>query len=61
MADGKDIAWKPIAFCIGAGIAGIAIGAFLVAPAIKKAKDKKLAAKKKGGDKTTDSSTKKTT
>ena len=60
MAEGKDIAWKPIAFCIGAGIAGIAIGAFLVAPAIKKAKDKKLASKNKNGEKTTDSS-KKTT
>lgn len=59
MAEGKDIAWKPILGMIGTGIAGIAIGAFLVAPMIAKAKEKKLAAKK-NGDKTTESS-KKTT
>ncbi len=45
MAEGNDIAWKPIAYCVGAGIAGILIGAFLIAPAIKKAKDKKAASK----------------
>lgn len=58
MPQTKDIAWAPITLCIGVGIAGIAIGAFLIAPAIKKAKAKKLAAKKKKGEKPTESSKK---
>ena len=59
MTDGKDIAWKPYAFSIGAGLVGIAIGVFLVAPALQKREAKKLAAKKKSGDKA--DSSKKTT
>lgn len=61
MAEGKDIAWKPILGMVGTGLAGIAIGAFLVAPMIKKAKEKKLASKKKDDKKSTASSTTKTT
>jgi hypothetical protein len=37
--------------CIGAGLAGIAIGTFLLAPVLQKREAKKIADKKKGGDK----------
>ena len=47
MANGKDIAWTPILLCTGIGLAALAAGAFLVGPAIQKAKAKKLEAKKK--------------
>tara|TARA_R110002049_G_scaffold113040_2_gene263065 strand:+ start:32388 stop:32696 length:309 start_codon:yes stop_codon:yes gene_type:complete len=47
MANNKDIAWTPILYCVGAGIAGIALGTFLVAPMVQKMKAKKLAEKKK--------------
>lgn len=47
MAEQNDIAWKPILYCVGAGIAGIALGTFLVAPMVQKMKAKKLAEKKK--------------
>ena len=47
MAQDNDIAWKPILFCVGAGIAGIALGTFLVAPMVQKMKAKKEAEKKK--------------
>ena len=46
MAEGKDIAWKPILGMVGTGLAGIAIGVFLVAPFIQKTKVKKLASKR---------------
>lgn len=47
-AKGKDLAWKPIAMCVGSGLAGIAIGAFLVAPFLKKLKDKKASKSSEG-------------
>ena len=51
MAKETDIAWKPILICAGTGIAGIAIGTFLIAPMIQKAKAKKELAKKATGTK----------
>ena len=47
MAQKNDIAWQPIMYCIGAGIAGIAIGTLIVAPMVQKMKAKKLAEKNK--------------
>jgi|TARA_R100000322_G_scaffold170361_1_gene145358 hypothetical protein len=47
MAQKNDIAWQPIMYCVGAGIAGIAIGTLLVAPMVQKMKAKKLAEKNK--------------
>ena len=47
MAQKNDIAWQPIMYCVGAGIAGIAIGTLIVAPMVQKMKAKKLAEKKK--------------
>jgi len=47
MAQENDIAWTPILYCVGAGIAGIALGTFLVAPMIQKRKAKQMAEKKK--------------
>jgi len=47
MANSKDIAWTPIMYCVGAGIAGLALGTFLVAPMVQKMKAKKLVEKKK--------------
>jgi hypothetical protein len=47
MANSKDIAWTPIMYCVGAGIAGLALGTFLVAPMVQKMKAKKIAEKKK--------------
>jgi hypothetical protein len=44
MANKNDIAWTPILYCVGAGIA---LGTFLVAPMVQKMKAKKLAEKKK--------------
>lgn len=41
--DSNDIAWAPILYCVGAGVAGIALGTFLVAPMVQKHKAKKLA------------------
>jgi hypothetical protein len=46
MANNSDIAWKPIMYMVGTGVAGILIGTFIVAPMIQKVKAKKLAAKK---------------
>jgi len=51
MEEGKDIAWKPILACIGTGIAGIAIGVFLLAPLVEKAKEKRTASLKEGAKK----------
>jgi len=34
-------------YCVGAGIAGLALGTFLVAPMVQKMKAKKMADKKK--------------
>ena len=47
MAQKNDIAWQPIMYCVGAGIAGLAIGTLLVAPMVQKMKAKKLAEQKK--------------
>lgn len=47
MANKNDIAWTPILYCMGTGIAGLALGTFLVAPMVQKMKAKKLAEKKK--------------
>ncbi|WP_170179740.1 hypothetical protein [Flavivirga rizhaonensis] len=47
MAKENDIAWTPILYCVGAGIAGIALGTFLVAPMVQKMKAKKIAEKQK--------------
>jgi len=47
MSTGNDIAWKPIMACVGSGIAGLAIGALLLAPFIEKVKTEKLAEKHK--------------
>lgn len=41
MAEGKDIAWKPIAYCAGTLILGVIIGTLLVAPSMKKLQEKK--------------------
>lgn len=41
MAEGKDIAWKPIAYCIGALAIGLLIGVTVVAPAVEKFQEKK--------------------
>lgn len=45
MADTKDIAWKPIGYCVGAFVLGAVLGTFLIGPAVKKFKDKQLADK----------------
>lgn len=45
MADAKDIAWKPIGYCVGAFVLGAVIGTFLLGPEFKKFKDKQLAKK----------------
>ena len=47
MANKNDIAWTPILYCVGAGVAGIALGTFLIAPMMQKMKAKKLAEAKK--------------
>jgi hypothetical protein len=47
MANKNDIAWTPILYCVGAGVAGIALGTFLIAPMMQKMKAKKLAESKK--------------
>jgi hypothetical protein len=47
MANNKDIAWMPILYCVGAGIAGLALGTFLIAPMVEKRKAKKAASTKK--------------
>ena len=47
MAQDNDIAWTPILYCVGAGVAGLALGTFLVAPMVQKIKAKKLAAQQK--------------
>jgi len=47
MAHNSDIAWKPIMYMVGTGVAGILIGTLLVAPMMQKAKAKKLAEKQK--------------
>lgn len=47
MATNKDIAWTPILYCVGAGVAGLALGTFLVAPMVQKMKAKKVADQKK--------------
>ena len=47
MAQENDIAWTPILYCVGAGIAGLALGTFLVAPMVQKMKAKKIAEQKK--------------
>lgn len=47
MANSKDIAWTPILYCVGAGVAGLALGTFLLAPMVQKMKAKKEAEKKK--------------
>ncbi len=55
----KDIDWKVILPVAGITlIAGIAVGVFVVKPALDKAKAKKLAAKK-GGSKTAEGIAKK--
>ncbi|WP_198283129.1 hypothetical protein [Aquimarina agarilytica] len=48
MTQENDIAWTPILYCVGAGVAGLALGTFLIAPMIQKMKAKKEAEKKKG-------------
>ncbi|EDP94663.1 hypothetical protein U8527_07190 [Kordia algicida OT-1] len=47
MGKNSDIAWKPIMYMVGTGVAGILIGTLIVAPWMQKAKAKKLAEKKK--------------
>lgn len=47
MPNNKDIAWTPILYCVGAGIAGLALGTFLVTPMVQKMKAKKIAENKK--------------
>ncbi len=47
MAQENDIAWTPILYCAGAGLAGLALGTFLIAPMIQKMKSKKQAEEKK--------------
>lgn len=47
MAQDNDIAWALIFYCVGAGVAGLALGTFLVAPMVQKMKAKKLAAQQK--------------
>jgi hypothetical protein len=47
MANNKDIAWTPILYCVGAGVAGIALGTFLMAPMMQKMKAKKIVEAKK--------------
>lgn len=44
-AEGKDIAWTQWAYCGGALLAGLALGALVVAPMWEKAKAKKAAKK----------------
>ncbi|EDP96527.1 hypothetical protein U8527_10455 [Kordia algicida OT-1] len=46
MANNSDIAWKPIMYMVGTGVAGILIGTLIVAPMLQKRKAKKLAASK---------------
>lgn len=53
MANKNDIAWTPILYCVGAGVAGIALGTFLIAPMMQKMKAKKIAAAKKPASATT--------
>lgn len=48
-----DIAWKQIGFLALAGVTGIIVGTFVVAPMLEKRKAKKLAAKKKQAPQTT--------
>ena len=47
MANNSDIAWKPIMYMVGTGVAGILIGTLIIAPMMEKAKAKKLAKKEK--------------
>jgi len=47
MANGKDIAWKPIIACSVIGLIMFTVGALAVGPTVYKRKVKKLAAKKK--------------
>ncbi|WP_430409236.1 hypothetical protein [Kordia sp.] len=47
MANNSDIAWKPIMYMVGTGVAGILIGTLIVAPMMQKRKAKKLAENKK--------------
>lgn len=47
MTKNSDIAWKPIMYMVGTGVAGILIGALIVAPMMQKRKAKKLAENKK--------------
>ena len=48
MANSSNIDFKQIGFCLLALTAGIAIGAFAIAPAIEKAKAKKLSKEAEG-------------
>lgn len=54
MANGKDIAWKPIGLCLGVGIVGLIVGALVAGPALQKYRAKRQAAKKNAGDSATD-------
>lgn len=57
MAEGKNIAWKPILACIGCGVVGIGIGAFVIAPFFNKPTGNESADKDKKDDKKSSSST----
>lgn len=41
MATTSNIAWKPIAYCAGTLVLGLAVGALLIGPALEKRKQKK--------------------
>jgi hypothetical protein len=43
MANKNDIAWTPILYGVGAGVAGISLGTFLIAPMMRKMRAKKIA------------------
>lgn len=47
MAQHNNIAWKPIMYCIGTGVLGIALGTYMVAPMVQKMAAKKNAKQKK--------------
>lgn len=46
MSQGKDLAWKPIAYCAAALVLGVVVGTFLVAPTVKKLQEKNQAKSK---------------